>query len=109
MHSYLGNLPPEERVRVMQQNEAREKDFVASQEMRREAARIAGQRQELEEHLTERGRRYVENTGTQPTETTLAAWRDEWTDAHEREHEADNRRRYETAGYDQAGQRDTVF
>lgn len=109
MQSYLASLPLEERAKKMQELEAQERDFVASQEMRREAARIEGQRRDLERHLTERGRRYVENTGAQPTEATLAAWRDEWTDAREREHEADNRRRYEAAGYDQAGQRDTIF
>ncbi len=102
--SYLGNLPLEERVQKMQELEAQEKDFEASQRMRREAAGIEGQRQEMERHVTERGKRYLENTGAVPTQTQVAAWRDEHADQREAEHQADNRRRY-----DEAAARDSIF
>lgn len=109
MTEHLGLLPLEERMRVMQENEARERDYLASQEQHREHERITQQRRELEEHLTERGRHYLETTGQQPPQSALERWQAEFVETKAREHEADNRRRFEDAGYDQAAQRDTVF
>lgn len=72
-------------------------EYERQQADRRELARIEEQRAELEEHLRERGTRYVDATGAQPTEATLARWRDEWADNREREHRAEAEERIERA------------
>ncbi len=85
------DLEVAERQRVEERRERYERDEAE----RAELARIEGQRKELEEHLTERGRRYIDATGSRPTEATLAGWRDEYAAAQEREHEAERQRRVE--------------
>ena len=99
------------RERVQEQAEIKRKAAEYEQQQRdaAELARIQGQRAELERHLTERGTRYLEQTGSQPSADLVATWTDEYATEREREQQADERRRYEDAGYDQAGQRDTVF
>jgi hypothetical protein len=85
------DLEVEERLRVQQRAEAYDRD----ERERAELARIEGQRAELEEDLTERGRRYIDATGSRPTEATVAGWQREYVDATHAEHEAERQRRVE--------------
>lgn len=82
-----------ERRRIEQERQNHEQQ----QANRREQARIERQQAETEKHLAERGRRYLEATGAEPSEATVAAWRDEYTDIKEAEHQEEQRQRHEAA------------
>jgi hypothetical protein len=104
MTEHLGLLPLDERVKAMAEIDRKAAEYEQNERDKAELARVQGQRAELEEHLTERGRRYIDATGSRPTEATLATWRDEYASEREREHQADNRRRH-----DEAAARDSIF
>lgn len=94
------------RERVQQQAETTRKaaEYEQQQADAAELRRVEGQRQKLEQHLKERGTRYVDATGSQPSSATLATWRDEYASDRERQHQADRRQRY-----DQAAANDNIF
>ena len=100
MSAHLGLLPLDERVKKMAEIDRKAAEYEQQQRDAAELRRVENQRQELERHLTERGRRYVENTGAVPSEVTVAGWRDEWAAEKEAEHEAERQKRYDAAADD---------
>lgn len=86
-----------ERVQREADIKRRREEWERNEEAKKELARIEGQRAELERHLTERGMRYLERTGAQPSADLVATWTDEYAAGREREHQAEREQRFEQA------------